>query len=136
MTKNSIMGGLRQESVIMALVGFVVLRFNATLTANVISWRPVTHMCFLTFSHQYTNTNFFPKPPTTFLTCFSRGERRKYARKKFDLNRGSNSQPKGYEFDTLSTEPPGRARVIMAVPVDNAKVTGHCFFIYSDQTVQ
>ena len=24
---------------------------------------------------------FFPKPPTTFLTCFCRGERRKYARK-------------------------------------------------------
>ena len=22
---------------------------------------------------------FFPKPPTTFLTCFCRGERRKYA---------------------------------------------------------
>ena len=25
---------------------------------------------------------FFPKPPTTFLTCFCRGERRKYAGKK------------------------------------------------------
>ena len=31
----------------------VVLRFNATLTAMVISWRSVTHMCFLAFSHQY-----------------------------------------------------------------------------------
>ena len=31
----------------------VVLRFNATLTAKVISWRAVTHMCFLAFSHQY-----------------------------------------------------------------------------------
>ena len=31
----------------------VVLRFNATLTAKVISWRSVTHMCFLVFSHQY-----------------------------------------------------------------------------------
>ena len=30
---------------------------------------------------------FFPKPPTIFLTCFSRGERPKYARKKFRLNR-------------------------------------------------
>ena len=28
-----------------------------------------------------TDTTFFPKPPTTFLTCF-RGERRKYAGKK------------------------------------------------------
>ena len=53
---------------------------------------------------------FFPKPPTTFLTCFSRGERRKYARKKVRLNRGSNSQPPGHESDTLTTEPPGRAR--------------------------
>ena len=31
----------------------VVLRFNTTLTAKVISWRSVTHMCFLAFSHQY-----------------------------------------------------------------------------------
>ena len=36
------------------LVGcLVVLGFNATLTAKVISWRSVTHMCFLAFSHQY-----------------------------------------------------------------------------------
>ena len=33
--------------------GLVVLGFNATLTAKVISWRSVTHMCFLAFSHQY-----------------------------------------------------------------------------------
>ena len=52
---------------------------------------------------------FFPKPPTTFLTCFCRGERQKYAGKKVCLNRGSNSQPPGHESDTLSTEPPGRA---------------------------
>ena len=51
---------------------------------------------------------FFPKPPTTFLTCFCRGERRKYAGKKSRLNRGSNSQPPGLESDTLTTEPPGR----------------------------
>ena len=49
---------------------------------------------------------FFPKPPTTFLTCFCRGERRKYARKKSRLNRGSNKQPPGHESDTLTTEPP------------------------------
>ena len=48
------------------------------------------------------------KPPTTFLTCFCRGERRKYARKKVPFNRGSNSQPPGHESDTLTTEPPGR----------------------------
>ena len=31
----------------------VVLRFKATLTAKVISWRSVMHMCFLACSHQY-----------------------------------------------------------------------------------
>ena len=51
---------------------------------------------------------FLPKPPTTFLTCFCRGERRKYAGKKSRLNRGSNSQPPGHESDTFTTELPGR----------------------------
>ena len=49
---------------------------------------------------------FFPKPPTTFLTCFCRGEWRKNARRKSRLNRGSNSQPPDHESDTLTTEPP------------------------------
>ena len=53
---------------------------------------------------------FFPKPPTAFLICFCRCERRKYARKKSRLDWGSNSQPPGHESDTLTTEPPGRAR--------------------------
>ena len=48
---------------------------------------------------------FFPKPPTTFLTCFCRDERRKYAGKKSRLNRGSNSQPLGHESDTLTFYP-------------------------------
>ena len=30
-----------------------VLGFNATLTAKVISWWSVTHMCFLAFSYKY-----------------------------------------------------------------------------------
>ena len=51
---------------------------------------------------------FFPKPLNTFLTCFCRGERRKYARKKSRLNRGSNSQPQGHESDMLTTASPGR----------------------------
>ena len=51
---------------------------------------------------------FFPKPPTTFLTCFCRGERRKYAGKKVRLSRGPNSQPPSHESDMLTTEPPGR----------------------------
>ena len=51
---------------------------------------------------------FFPKPPTTLLTCFCKSERRKSAGKKRRVNRGSNSQPRGHESDTLTTEPPGR----------------------------
>ena len=58
---------------------------------------------------------FFPKPQTTFLTYFSRGERRKYARKKVCLKRGSNSQPPGHESDTLTTEPPGRASDVQKI---------------------
>ena len=54
---------------------------------------------------------FFPKPPTTSLTCFCRGERRKYAGKKSRLKWGSNSQPPDYKSDTLPTEPPGRGLV-------------------------
>ena len=50
---------------------------------------------------------FFPKPQTTFLTCFCRGERRKYTGKKSHLNQGSNSQPLGHESDTLTTKPSG-----------------------------
>ena len=34
-------------------VGWLYQGFNATLTAKVVSWRSVTHMCFLAFSHQY-----------------------------------------------------------------------------------
>ena len=78
---------------------FAVLGFNATLMAKVISWQSVTHMCFLAFSHQLLIQLFFPKPPTTFLTCFCRGERRKYAGKKFRFNQGLNSQPLGHESD-------------------------------------
>ena len=31
----------------------VALGFNPTLTYHILSWRSVTHMCFLVFSHQY-----------------------------------------------------------------------------------
>ena len=47
---------------------------------------------------------FFPKPPTSFLTCFSRGERRKNAGKKVRLNRVLNSQPPGPVFTNHSQE--------------------------------
>ena len=60
------------------------------------------------FLTQVLTQRFFPKPRTTFLTCFCRGERRIYAGKKSRLNPGSNSQSPGHESDTLTTEPPGR----------------------------
>ena len=66
----------------------VVLGFNATLTAKVISWWSVMHMTvFPGFLTPALTQLFFAKPPTTFLTCFCKGERQKYARKKVCLNR-------------------------------------------------
>ena len=55
---------------------------------------------------------FFPKPPTTFLTCFCRAVRRKYAGKKSRLNWGWNSPPPGHESDTITTEPPRRGALV------------------------
>ena len=85
----------------------VLLEFNTTLTAKVISWRSVTHM-FPGFLTPVLTELFFPKPPTTFLTCFCRGERRKYVEKNSRIHRGSNSQPPGHESGTLTTKPTGR----------------------------
>ena len=51
---------------------------------------------------------FFPKPPTSSLTCFCRGERRKVAGKKVRLKQGLNSQPPGHKSDALTSEPHGR----------------------------
>ena len=46
--------GLGRVKNIVGKVGWLVgLRFNAILTAKIISWRSVMHMCFLAFSHQY-----------------------------------------------------------------------------------
>ena len=85
---------------------------NWGLKAKVITWRSVTQMFFLAFSHQYqqSNTTVFPKPLTTFLTCSSRGERRRYAGEKVRLKRVPNSQPPGHDSYTLTTEPPGWVR--------------------------
>ena len=71
---------------IVTLTYYVMLRsYHGGRWGTCVSW----------LSHTSTNTIFFPKPPTTFLTCFCRGKRRKYAGKKVCLNRGSNSQPPG-----------------------------------------
>ena len=92
-------------------IWLVLLGFNATLTAKVISWRSVTHYVYPVFLTTALTQLSFPKPPTTFHTCFCRGERRKYAGKKSRLNRGSNSHPPGHESDTLTTEPPERGKL-------------------------
>ena len=86
----------------------VVLGFNTTLTAKVMAVGEA--YVFPGFLTPVQTQLFFPKPPTTFLTCFCRGERRKYAGKKSCLNCRSNSQPPGHESDTFTTEPPGRGR--------------------------
>ena len=57
----------------------VVLRFNAALTAKAVG---DTHV-FPGFPHTSTNTNFFPKPPTTFLTCFNKGESENSPKRNF-----------------------------------------------------
>ena len=45
---------MKKSSRIKLVVGWLVVSgFNAILTAKVISWGSVTHMCFLAFSHQY-----------------------------------------------------------------------------------
>ena len=72
---------------------------------------------------------FFPKPPTTFLTCFCRSERRKYAGKKSRLNRGSNSQLPGHESDTLTTEPPRRGQTARKSQDDMDRYFLHLYYI-------
>ena len=84
----------------------IVLGFNTTLTAKIISWAVGDAQVFPGFLTLVLIQHFFSKPPTTFLTCFCRGEGQKYTEKKVRLNRGSNSQPLGYESDMLTTEPP------------------------------
>ena len=83
----------------------VALGFNATLTAEVISWRSVTHMfpVFLTA----VLTQLFSQ---SHRLLFSHGgERRKYAGKKVRLHLELNSQPPGHESDMFTTEPARRS---------------------------
>ena len=73
--------------------GWLYWGFNATLTAEVIIIIMAVgdaHV-FPGFLTPVLTELFFPKPPTTFLTCICRGERRKYAGKKVRLNQESNS---------------------------------------------
>ena len=93
------------------LVGWlVVLGFNATLTTKVISWRSVTHVCFLAFSHQCYHKFSFQSHKLLFSHASAkvRGEN---TPERSRLNRGSNSQPPGHESNTLTTEPPERGKM-------------------------
>ena len=50
----------------------VVLGFNATLTAKIISWQSVTHMCFLAFLHQHKHN--FPFQSHRLLFSYASAE--------------------------------------------------------------
>ena len=76
---------------------------------------------------------FFPKPPTTFLTCFCRGERRKHAGKKCRLNLGSNSQPPGHESDTLTTERVNKYDFLAVGPLSLVEKANHYYHIQPNQ---
>ena len=104
--------------------GLVWERVNATLTAKIISWQSVRHM-FPGFLTPVLAQLFFPKPPTTFLTCFCRGKRQKYPIKKVHLNRGLNLKSPGYESDMLTTEPPGWIILVK----DTCYVSVLCFLV-------
>ena len=81
---------------------------NATLKAEVISWRSVTHMCFLAFSHQYKHNFSFQSHRLLFSHASAEVRGENTPERKSRLNRGSNSKPPGHEFYTLTPKPPGR----------------------------
>ena len=57
---------------------------------------------------------FFPKPPTTFLTCFYASAEvtgKNSPERKVPSTGDRLSQPPGHESDMLTTEPPGRGSV-------------------------
>ena len=58
--KNLLQRKLKSSNSAGGFVGWLYSGFNVTLTAKVISWRSVTHMCFLAFSHQYEHN--LPNP--------------------------------------------------------------------------
>ena len=86
-------------------------RFNATLTAKVISWRLMTHMTvfpgFLTPVDLLTQL-FFQSDRLLFSHSSAEVRGENTPGRTVRLNRRSNSQPPGHESDTLTTEPPGR----------------------------
>ena len=70
---------------------------------------------------------FFPKPPTTFLTCFSRGERRKTPERKVASNgdRTHNHQDMNPTNSPLS-HPGGALRFVLSL----CKIVVNITFLY------
>ena len=97
-----------EKNISLSEIWLVVWGFYATLTAKVHIMAVSDAYVFAGFLTPVLTQLFFPQAPTTFLTCFCRGERRNYAGKKSCLHWESNSQPPGQESDTLTTEPSGR----------------------------
>ena len=105
-----IVTSLRLRQIQDAKVGwFAVLEFNATLTAKVISWRSVTHMCFLAFSHQY----YFLSKATDYFSRMFHAEigGENTPERKFASTGYRTQSHQGHESDTFSTEPPGRGKM-------------------------
>ena len=99
-------------------IGSLVV-LNAILTAEVISWRTVMHMCFLAFSHQYQHNFSFQSHRLLFSHVSADVRSENKPERKSRLNRGSNSQPPVHKSDTLTTIPPGRGcicRTISLIP--------------------
>ena len=84
--------------------------FNTTLTAKVISWHGDAHCVSWLFDTSILLTQlFFPKPPTTFLICFCRGEKRKYAVRKVASTRNQTHNHQVISLTRSQLSHPGGA---------------------------
>ena len=85
----------------------VVLGFNATLTAQVISWWSVTHM-FPGFLTQVPKLLSFQSHRLLFSHASAEVRGENTPEREIASNRVSSSQPQGHESGMLTTESPGR----------------------------
>ena len=107
-------------------VWFVVLGFNATLTAKVILWQSVMHMCFLAFSHQYQHN--FPSKAIDYFSHILQQRREA----KTGLKESSPQQDLELtttRSDRLSTESPGG----VVGKGENTHYAHSLFFLYVEE---
>ena len=100
----------------------VVLGFNATLTAKVISWRSLTHMCFLAFSHQYLHNCSFQSHPLLFSHASAEVRGKNTPERKFA---STGDRTHNHQVMNLTLSPlrhPGWANVTV-----NPKLLGHYY---------